>query len=304
MSKVPVLIIIYNRPDTTKKVWEQLAKIQPEQLVIAGDGPQTNSEMDKEKVSTTRNWLEDNLTWKCDVTKIYSDTNIGLRRNVLKGLEVLFSKYEKGIILEDDTIPHVDFFGFCEEMLSTYEDDHSVFCVSGFNPHGYWPGMGSYFFSHLFACWGWACWRRSWELFQSSYRPDLINKNLKAKLETRYLDQLSKKRLGDHQKNIGSNVDSWAYQFSLLVDALDKKVVVPRANMVQNIGFRDDATHTMWKNDPRGQIGLYKQPSVYKSPYNIDADKAYDRFTFYMNKGTPIKYPLYLRFLRKLKRVV
>ena len=151
--KTPVALFIYKRRYTTFKVFEQISKIKPENLFIIGDGPKNVNE--QETVYSIRNDLKKSVTWDCNLQLIYADTNLGLANRVASGLDEVFKKVDKLIILEDDTLPDISFFYFCQEMLERYNSNYRIGHVSGCN-HFETDFADSYYFCSIANIWGWA----------------------------------------------------------------------------------------------------------------------------------------------------
>ena len=156
----PVLFIIYNRPETTRQTFEAIKNVQPQRLYIAADGPKTNKDIPL--CAETKEILQ-SINWLCDIKTLFRENNLGCKKAVSSAISWFFDQEEMGIILEDDCLPAVDFFIFCDEMLQKYKDKDEISIISGCNfQHGKKRGDFSYYFSHLTHIWGWASWRRVW----------------------------------------------------------------------------------------------------------------------------------------------
>src|SRR5262245_4967250 len=156
-----VALIIFNRPDVTRRLVEVVARARPKQLLVIGDGPRPDRPGEAEKCEETRA-IVDRVDWSCDVLTNYSPINLGVGTRPATGLRWVFEQVESAIILEDDCIPHPTFFRYCEELLERYRDDQRVMHISGDN----WnfnrqPRPFSYFFSNYCYSCGWATWRRA-----------------------------------------------------------------------------------------------------------------------------------------------
>ena len=128
----PVALFIFNRPDTTKKVFEEIRKAEPDRFFVIADGPRRNVERDIELCKLTRE-ITENVNWDCKVTRDYAVENYRLRKRVSSGLTQMFKSVDEAIILEDDCVPHQSFFPFCQELLERYRDDEKVMMISGNN---------------------------------------------------------------------------------------------------------------------------------------------------------------------------
>jgi hypothetical protein len=156
----PIAFFIFNRPDTTARVFEAIRQAQPSKLLVVADGPRSTRPGEAEKCAATRAII-DQVDWECEVLTNYSDVNLGCRHRVSSGLDWVFEQVEEAIILEDDCLPHPTFFRFCEELLEWYRHDHRIVAISGDNfQNGHQSGEFSYYFSRYVHIWGWATWRR------------------------------------------------------------------------------------------------------------------------------------------------
>ena len=161
----PVALLIFNRPDTTERVFNAIAKAQPPKLLVVADGPRPQREGEAELCAQTRAIIN-RVDWDCEVITEFADSNMGCKRRVASGINWIFEQVEEAIILEDDCLPDPSFFRYCEEMLTRYRDNERVGMVSGGNlQFGRQRGTGSYYFSKYTHIWGWASWRRAWKYY-------------------------------------------------------------------------------------------------------------------------------------------
>ncbi len=244
LCSTAVIFIIFRRPDLTAQVFKAIRHAQPTQLLIIADGPRSN---DEAILCQAARAITDHIDWDCAVLRNYSEKNLGCRERVSSGLDWAFSIVEEAIILEDDCVPHPDFFPYCSHLLEHYRYDMRIMVCSGSN-QGNLPisGEASYSFSIFPQIWGWATWRRAWQMNQASLhfmeQPDIIE-NLALKAFSVGLDFdhfLSQWKLIQEGK-----LDSWAYVWAASVWANSGLCIRPRVNLVGNIGFNRDATHTL-----------------------------------------------------------
>ncbi len=243
--KTPVALIIFNRPETTAKVFEAIRRARPPLLFVAADGPRPDRPDDAEKCAAARAIIE-KVDWPCEVLTRFSDTNQGCGLGEAAGFGWVFDHVPEAIFLEDDCLPHPSFFRFCQELLERYRDDQRVMHISGANLLlGRAVQSDSYHYSRYPFCWGWASWRRAWRHY------DLKIKCLPQVIEAGWLKQI----LGEGQalrywiENFQSvhNLDqphTWDYQWILACWIQDGLSIIPGVNLVTNIGFGDEATHT------------------------------------------------------------
>ena len=260
---VPVALFNFNRPQMTRQVFEVVRKIKPRRLLLVADGPRASKPDDARLCAEVRA-IFDEIDWDCEVTRNFSDTNLGSFKRNSSGLNWVFETVEEAIILEDDCVPSLSFFPYCETLLERYRDDPRVGVISG-NNFGF-QNVGqkndSYFFSVYAFTWGWASWRRVWrevDLTMSWWEPEAGREMLRAlfpmKAEWNYwYDLYERIRLGI-QKN------AWDYQMLLSSFRHSQCCVIPRVNLVSNIGFGADATNCINENSSlqnlqRGELEL------------------------------------------------
>ncbi|MGB5896286.1 MAG: hypothetical protein WBG58_19075 [Ignavibacteriaceae bacterium] len=239
----PVALLIFNRPDTTKKVFEEIRKAEPERLFVIADGPRNNVERDNDLCKLTRE-ITENIDWDCKVTRDYSVENYGLRKRVSGGLTRMFKSVDEAIILEDDCVPHQSFFPFCQELLERYRDERKVMMISGNNFLG---KLGqkecSYHFSAFNLIWGWATWKRAWNLYDDEMNDwndlkegDFLNNILQDDVSVKYYRTI-------FQEVYEDKINSWAYRWLYSMFREDGLSIVPSNNLVTNIGFGTEATN-------------------------------------------------------------
>lgn len=241
----PVGFIIFNRPDTTERVFAEIARARPPKLLVVGDGPRANRPGEAEKVTACRAIIH-RVDWPCEVLTNYSEANLGCKVRVSSGLDWVFEQVPEAIILEDDCLPHPTFFRFCQELLERYRDDERIGMISGDNfQFDYVINDESYYFSNMNHVWGWASWSKKW---QSDYD---VNLNLWPKIrdENRFRDWFGSKFEQDNFAEILENVyqgkiKTWDYQWHFASRINGRIAVMPNVNLISNIGFGVEATHT------------------------------------------------------------
>ena len=248
--ETPVAFIIFNRPDTTERVFAEIAKAKPTKLLVVADGARTNKVGESEKVAATRAII-DRVDWDCEVLTNYSDVNLGCKRRVSSGIDWVFEQVEEAIILEDDCLPDPTFFRFCQELLEHYRYDQRVGIISGDNfQFGNRRNDDSYYFSKYVHIWGWATWRDRW---QSTYDVEL--KKWPIIRNGGWLEDIvGNKKEAANWKNIfertyKGEIDTWDYQW-VFANFLGGRInVMPNVNLISNIGFGVDATHTIGESN-------------------------------------------------------
>lgn len=241
----PILFIVFNRPDCTQKVFNVIKEMKPRYLFISADGPRTGHESDKEKCEQVKQIIENGIDWDCEIKTLFRKENLGCGKAVSSAITWFFENIEQGIILEDDCLPDKSFFRFCEELLEKYKYDTKVSHISGFNfmSKKELANEASYFFSQYAAIWGWASWRRAWKDYDF-YITTWKLKSFKQKIYNRFsfFQMLSIRDSFDAMYN--QKMDTWDFQWWYLCLVTDTVGVVPTVNLIQNIGFNTDATHT------------------------------------------------------------
>jgi len=244
----PVLFIIFNRPDTTKKVFEQIAKIKPRYLYIAADGPRKNYDSDRLLCDETRKIVE-KVNWDCQLRTRFLEQNLGCGRAVSSALSWFFSNEEEGIILEDDCFPDLSFFSYCRELLLKYRNDNRVFHIGGNScQDNTSQSQTSYYFTNYPHIWGWASWRRAWKYYD--FEMESLNDAIEnGKLEHVFHSKRERRlnlKLFEKMRNQGIN--TWDYQWAYSIWKEGGMAITPWTNMVQNIGISSNSTHIFLKD--------------------------------------------------------
>jgi hypothetical protein len=279
----PVTLIIFNRPDLAEIVFEAIRQAQPKQLFVIADGPRSIEE--SEKCARARATI-DRVDWDCQVLTNFSDTNLGSKYRISSGLDWVFSQVEEAIILEDDCLPSPSFFYFCQELLEKYRDDDRITHIGGTNiQFGQSRTPYSYYFSKYAQIWGWASWRRAWQ----NYDVEIANwKEVKSSeiiksvhpnpYEQRYwfdiLERVYKKSLNT----------CWDYQWNYHCWSQNGLSIIPEVNLISNIGFRADATHTTYIESNLAAIPVDNIWEI-KHPPSIVGHQEADAYTFDRSLG-------------------
>lgn len=250
LLNTPVALFIFNRPDLTAQVFSAIAAQKPSKLLIIADGPRINRPTEAEKCAKTRDIIN-KIDWKCEVLTNFSDTNMGCRNRITSGLNWVFENVEEAIILEDDCVPAPTFFQFCEELLQKYRNDERVFQICGANfQDGIERGNYSYYFSKLNYIWGWATWRRAWKNHDVDMKlwPEVkLAGLLMGAGDSRFVDFWQQR----FQDVYDRKVDTWDYQWVFTSWINGGLSIVPNVNLIKNIGFGPEATHTQDVSDKR-----------------------------------------------------
>lgn len=246
----PVALFIFNRPDTTRRVLDAIRVVQPSVMFVVADGPRGGHPEDAATCAAARA-LIDQVDWHCAVSKNYAGENLGIRRRVTSGLDWVFAHAEEAIVLEDDCLPHPTFFRFCEELLARYRSDDRIVTISGTDlTWGEHASPYSYRFSRYPVIWGWATWRRAWQLYDPmmcAWPPSLQSKWLEG-----YLGDVRAAQYWAYVFNTEYTAQqTWDHEWTFSAWQHDRLSVHPAANLVSNIGFGQDPNHTL---DPNSRL--------------------------------------------------
>ena len=298
----PVALFIFNRPDTTKIVFEEIRKAEPDRFIVIADGPRRNVERDLELCKLTRE-ITENVDWNCKVTRDYAVENYGLRKRVSSGLTQMFNSVDEAIILEDDCVPHQSFFPFCQELLERYRNEEKVMMISGNNFLGeFGQKEYSYHFSSFNHIWGWATWKRAWNLYDEQMNDwndlkegDFLINILQYDVSVKYYRTI-------FQEVYEDKINSWAYRWLYSMLRKDGLSIVPSKNLVTNLGFGNHATNTK---------GPGKRSLVYSSneivfplihPQNIERDEELDKILTMKRHRFSLRDKT-IRFIKKVLRL-
>ncbi|HEY2581217.1 MAG TPA: nucleotide-diphospho-sugar transferase [Mucilaginibacter sp.] len=255
-TKSAVLFVIFNRPDTTQKVFEQIRIAKPRRLYIAADAPRANAPDDILLCEQAKAIVQ-KIDWKCKVKTLYKGKNAGCKEAVSSAITWFFNHEEEGIVLEDDCLPANSFFRFCDTLLEKYRDDTRIRHITGCNfQQGKKWGDGSYYFSNRTHVWGWASWRRVWvdyDVNLNRYKENEINEHL--------LNIYNDPLVAESWINVfndlkAGKINSWAYQLDFSNFFNNGLAIIPNENLISNIGFDARATHTIDQNDIYANIPL------------------------------------------------
>ncbi|MFM2430400.1 MAG: hypothetical protein RLZZ511_1613 [Cyanobacteriota bacterium] len=275
----PIIFIIFNRPDTTSRVFEEIRKVRPRRLLVISDGPRDNCSGDFEKCQSTRQIL-DKVDWECDVFRNFSDINLGCKKRVSSGLDWAFDIVDEAIILEDDCLPHPDFFAFCELLLCRYREDKRIAAISGQNVQfGRQRTSHSYYFSRYNHCWGWATWKRAWKNFDADMKLWPLLK------EGNWLDDILGNKIASRywfktfQDTYDGKRNSWAFCWTFSCWIQNQLSILSNVNMVSNIGYGSDGTHTTQSKSKFSEIPALGASFPLNHPPFIVRDCLADRYT-------------------------
>ena len=267
---VAVLLIFFNRPDTTKQVFEQIRKTRPSKLFLYQDGAREERDDDVENIARCRKIVEE-VDWECEIYRCYQKDNFGCDPSEYLAIRWMFEYVDRGIILEDDDVPAVSFFRFCKELLDRYAEDESIAAISGMNHLDEWKPKGckaDYFFAHGSSIWGWATWKRFVDLWDAKYSfldsPEKIQRMKQNFLESKTMrsDRVTfsmyLEKCREHRA-VGKEFYETLVASTRILN--NQMTIFPTKNMISNIGFSGERTH--------GSDELRALPKVSQRVYNI-----------------------------------
>ena len=300
--KMPILFLVFNRPDFTRRVFERIRSVKPVKLFIAADGSREGVVSDKENCESVRAIVKE-IDWPSDVRTLFRAQNLGCKRAVSGAIDWFFENVEEGIILEDDCLPDMTFFRYCEELLAKYRYDTSVMVISGTNlQFGNKRTKYSYYFSKHLHVWGWASWRRAWkyydvnislwpEIRDGGWLYDLFGDKKKVEYWKRIFDRVYK-----------GEIDTWDYQWGLACWIQAGSIILPNVNLISNIGFGQGATHTKSKHQV-ANLAVERMDFPIKHPTHkikdCRADNATDKLMYSAQEAS-----LPVRVVRKLLKTI
>ncbi len=296
----PVLLLAFNRPEHTRRVLASIRQAGPARLFLAVDGPREGRPEEAESVMQVRALTEE-IDWPCEVSALFHETNRGCKLAVSQAITWFFEQVEDGIILEDDCVAHPSFFAYARELLERFRHDQRVFMISGDNfQFGRRRTDYSYYFSRYTHIWGWATWRRAWQLYDHKMTrwPEMRDGGW-------LLDILGTREAAEYWSWIFETTyhdrnTSWAYRWNYAAWLHGGLSVLPNANLVANIGFGAGATHLVQQDSPFS-LPAQEMPMPLRHPPYLIRDERADRFTQHTLFRSP---PLWRRLVGRGYRSV
>ena len=241
----PVLFLVFNRPETTKVVFDAIRAARPPKLYEAADGPRLNHNGEDKLCQAVREMF-DLIDWPCELKTLFQTRNLGCKLGVSAGINWFFECEEEGVILEDDVLPIPSFFIYCDELLERYRNDDRIGIISGSNLiTNKIKIQDSYFFSRVPLIWGWASWRRAWQNY------DVNMRKWKTWDASGALKQLFPKNplvisywRDAFNRVYEDKLSTWDYQLILTRWMDSTLTVIPAHNLTDNLGYGLNATHT------------------------------------------------------------
>ena len=293
----PVTMIIFNREDNARQVFNQIKKVKPPKLFVIADGPRESKAGEKELCEQTRNIIND-VDWQCEVITNFAEKNMGCKNRISSGLTWVFSQTESSIILEDDCCPSLSFFYYCEELLEKYKDDERVSMISG-NNHVFadenTKGVPdtSYYFSKHVHIWGWATWARAWNYYDLEVKqwPEFKKQKKLNSFLTKKGHYYFWEAMFDHYYK--KRIPSWDGAWVFAVWLQNGLAIAPSVNLIQNTGVSADATHTT-KEDRYSRLKAEELSFPLVHPENIEENRLLDvrEMNIRLKEMKRLPYPL------------
>lgn len=274
----PLLLIAFNRPDHFAQLIERLRETGPQRVYVAVDGPRTGHPTDADRVRQTRDLIA-TIDWTTDVRTLVQESNLGCGQGVSTAITWFFENEERGIILEDDILPRESFFGFCSELLDRYAEDERVLTISGCNfvPPEHLGRPGPYRFSRVPHIWGWATWRRAWQIH------DLDISDWRERMPARKLWEVSGHSPGGFvfwrsifDLMARDGIDTWDMQLVFAGMERDMLTATSNVNLVDNIGWGDIATHTV---ERPAYLRQSEEITLPTAPVTVEVDEKADAWS-------------------------
>jgi hypothetical protein len=282
LFNTPILLLIFNRPDTTELVFNEIRKQKPKYLYIAADGPRKNNTTDADLCEKSIA-IATNIDWDCEVKTLLREENLGCGAAPAQAITWFFENVEQGIILEDDCIPNDSFFNYCETLLDKYKESPNLMMICGTSYQPEPLNEDTYYFSKYPHAWGWATWKRGWIKYNFKI-DDIDQETITSVIENTFSTNRERKLWKRNLRMIIEGLDAWDYQWMYFIWKNDGLCITPWQNMISNIGFGPRATHTFDINSDQSnmiqhEIGEIKHPDFLA--VNEKADK-YERYHILM----------------------
>ena len=299
----PVLFLVFNRPRQTAKVFAAIREAKPPRLYIAADGPRMNAPDDVINCQKVRSIIS-LVDWPCEVYRNYSEHNQGCKISVSSAIDWFFENEKEGIVLEDDCLPRQDFFLYCDRLLDRYRDDERIGLISGMGLMDLeaekllW-NQEDYVYSRYPSIWGWATWGRVWKGYDVSIAAWPENRSKIGDFQSNQkIRKINDRLLTKVYKN---EIDTWDYQVSYLLWSTGRLSIIPKINLISNIGFDEAATHTRWRGDASNARFRMSKKSFNLSltqPKLMIENKAYQKA-----RESFANHPFFLKLVEKIRQL-
>ena len=303
--ETPVLLIAFNRPDTTKVAFNAIREVKPKKLYVAIDGPRNQIQGEEELCKQVLQ-ITQNVDWECDTQYLIREKNLGCKYGVSGAISWALENEDRVIIIEDDIVPAATFFSFAEELLEKYKDDERIAMISA-NQYTPIKMENDYLFTNYGHIWGWATWKRVWDNFDVDlpYMEDDIKNGY---LKTMNFSRNKLKSFERYSKGMFNsikrlNINTWDYQFVYFILRNNLLSIAPRVNLASNIGTSSSRIDTVAKIN-KNYYPADESFNLYKHPNKIECDMEYDEHHFKNHISISFTPPLYKRIYNKILRII
>lgn len=291
-KQIPVVLFIFRRPELTQRVFSEIRKWSPSRLFIVADGPRAIVPGEEQLVGLTRE-IVSHVDWPCEVTRIYAEENLGLRTRLMTGLDEVFSFSDSAIILEDDCLPSNSFFDFSQSMLDQFAKVDEIGIVAGTNFAPYNSNQ-DFHFSNSAYIWGWASWARVWKSFRSAPQVESWTQAEISAIEDTFSSR-SQARAFSRMMESAHQLNTWDISFAVWLRQQGFLNIVPKTNLIQNIGFGAEATHTKFEAFDV-QVPAAELNGPYSCPEHVRADSRRERIMWRTKRTRWLTFPLFHPF--------
>lgn len=272
----PVLLIVFNRPESVRSIFRILKSVRPARLYIAADAPRPNRPSD---VYNCRRTLEvfATINWPCECRFRINETNLGSHTSIPQAIDWFFEAEERGIVLEDDCVPSEDFFRFCDDLLARYQDHPRVMWINGSNlQFSDQHAESSFFFSVYPISWGWASWRRAWHTFDREAREVLALERMCDVIDASVGHSLMARLYWRAAIEYAYSIKNWDWRWMYTLWANNGLACTPASNLISNVGFGVEAVHGGHRHDPRGHLPTLGLSSAIRAPDRLESFRPLD----------------------------
>jgi hypothetical protein len=301
----PVLLTVFNRPAETSRVIACIKEVKPPVIFIAADGPRSGRVDDLELCKKVQSLVLKQIDWPAKIFVDFSPTNLGLRRRMASAISWALKSVDRIIVLEDDCVAGESFFRFCTELLEKYESEKEIGVITGdnFQPQGF-QTEGDYYFSRYPHCWGWATWRRSWNLYNDSMNdwPEVRKSGWLDHLFSEQLEALYWRKIFDG--TYAEKIQSWAYRWTYSCWRNNLLTVTPSVNLVSNIGTGIQATNTCDADESKHKLTVARITFPIKHPIKISQNMSADGYVQKNHFGEARNPPITARVKRLLNKII
>jgi hypothetical protein len=303
----PVLLITFNRPDNTRKVFEKIKQVKVKRLYVFNDAPRPGNTEDEKARAEIKKMLKE-VNWDCELELNFSEKNLGCGWGPATAISWAFKKEDKLIILEDDCVPSFPFFDYCNHCLDKYKDDTRVWLISGRSNYegSHFFKELDYIFSHYGHNWGWATWKRCWNHFDMAMKdfPQYIKSGgaVNILFSKKEAELFNKIHSICYMNNSELQAHAWDYQFGYAILKNDGLCIIPAKNLIENIGYV--GTHYSGKTK-HNILKASEEFKIHNEPFWVTTNRDYDWLHFKKHiKKVHSKPSFCKRAYRKVLRII